>query len=163
MSLEFPQQEPPPKAYINLQLSLNGYYIATTVVLGGLLRGDTHMRESIVSELSGIFSPPTFGFREYLLKAIIDELKRDIDAEITDEFIFSQVVPFYSETWDTKPSRRSVRGHLANTAQALELIPTSDQVDQAINIIKDTVEREKKDGLAERVYRSLIKSQRDGK
>lgn len=139
-------------------LSVYGYYVATTVVLGGLINGDTHMRIRILSGLQDGFPRPTTGFIEYLLNAILDELRKDIQTEINEDFIFSQIVPYYSQIWQTKPDRQGVKSNLANVAEALDFVPKIEHADQAIDIIRNLNEWRQKDGFGKRLYKLLLRS-----
>jgi hypothetical protein len=92
MSLSFPNYESLPFVDWNLELSVNNYYAATTVILGGLIHGDSQMREKIISKLHRLPDRPLF--REYLLENVLIDIRNDIHIKLSEEYFSAKFFRF---------------------------------------------------------------------
>ncbi len=151
MPLKFPDPDVLPKVDLDFELSLNNSPIAMEVILNGLIRGNATARKRILSKLRKLSSWPLFD--TYLASSLMQSLKKDINLEITDQYIFNKVSTYGPEIYNELLTRRDVRGILANLAQALYLRPKLRHIGKAIKIVQKHVEREKKEGFD---YRTIM-------
>lgn len=140
-NLRLPSKRRLPQLDLDEELNLHNVGIAQLLILSDLIGGRPDQRQWIMDSIEARWFDVD-SFPQFLFRAATDSLKNNPKRVSSVGWITSQVLNYYKEIWNSRPTKRELRGKLIICAQILDFSPTPEQVARAIALRKEWAQRE---------------------
>jgi hypothetical protein len=123
-----------PKLSLDTELFRHNMSIAEIIILSGLIHNNPAHRKNILDSTKKEYFPPKL-FEGFLFEALAETILDNFDIEISTDFLFNQIHKYFSVQWNSSPeSDGYVRDILFRYAQAVDINPSAEQIDKAIQL-----------------------------